>query len=171
MKSFSLEREAFIKYKLCWLNSTFYFSLQRLILQAMLSPHAALQMHCIENSKQIFTEMKLRGLVPNFYIHVSVSALHIPMIGPQTQYSKIGPIGGISTSLTDTLKLRTRPRSLISGNICFEFSEQCHVLTFTQEDSKDTANFIRIDQQSRRYLVHGKDNRKRCILPHSFWLL
>jgi hypothetical protein len=81
--------------------------------------------------------MKLRGLVPNFYIHVSVSALHIPMIGPQTQYSKIGPIGGISTSLTDTLKLRTRPRSLISGNICFEFSEQC-VVTFTQEASRDT---------------------------------
>jgi hypothetical protein len=29
-------------------------------------------MHCAENSKQIFPEMKLRGLVPNFYIHVSV---------------------------------------------------------------------------------------------------
>jgi hypothetical protein len=123
------------------------------------SLNAALQMHCTENLKQIFPEMKLRGLVPNFYIHVSVSDLHIPMIGPQTQYSKIGPIGGISTSLTDTLKLRTRPRSLISGNICFEFSEQCRVLTFTQEDSKDTANFIRIDEQSRRYLLHGKDNR------------
>ncbi len=26
--------------------------------------------------------MKLRGLVPNFYIHVSVSDLYIPMIGP-----------------------------------------------------------------------------------------
>ncbi len=28
----------------------------------------ALQMHCTENSKQIFPEMKLRGLFPNFYI-------------------------------------------------------------------------------------------------------
>jgi hypothetical protein len=33
----------------------------------------AMQMQCTENSKQIFPEMKLRGLVPNFYIHVSVS--------------------------------------------------------------------------------------------------
>ncbi len=28
------------------------------------------------------TEMKLHGLVPNFYIHASVSDLFIPMIGP-----------------------------------------------------------------------------------------
>jgi hypothetical protein len=34
--------------------------------------------------------MKLRGLVPNFYIPVSVINLYIPTIGPQTQYSKIG---------------------------------------------------------------------------------
>jgi hypothetical protein len=109
-----------------------------------------LMLHCkctvpkIRN--EILPEMKMRGHVPNFYIHASVSALHIPMIGPQTQYSKTGPIGGISTSLTDTLKLRTRPRSLISGNIRFEFSEQC-VLTFTQEDSKDSENFIRIGSE------------------------
>jgi hypothetical protein len=29
----------------------------------------------------MFLEMKLRGLVPNFRFHVSVSDLHIPMIG------------------------------------------------------------------------------------------
>ncbi len=34
--------------------------------------------------------MKLHGLVPNFYIRVSVSDLYILTIGPQTQYSKIG---------------------------------------------------------------------------------
>ncbi len=46
--------------------------------------------------------MKLRGLIPNFYIHVSVSELYIHKIGPQTQYSKIGgPIVGIYNSLTD----------------------------------------------------------------------
>ncbi len=50
-------------------------------------------MHCTENSKKIFLEMKLRGLVPNFYFHVSVSDLNIPTIGPQTQYSKIGIVG------------------------------------------------------------------------------
>jgi hypothetical protein len=31
--------------------------------------------------------MKLRGLVTNFHIPVSVSDLYIPTIGPQTQYS------------------------------------------------------------------------------------
>ncbi len=34
--------------------------------------------------------MKLRGLVPNFYIHVSLSYLYIPTSGLKTQYSKIG---------------------------------------------------------------------------------
>jgi hypothetical protein len=51
---------------------------------------AALQMHYPENSKQIFPEMELRGLVPNFSIHVSVSDLYISTIGLQTQNSKIG---------------------------------------------------------------------------------
>ncbi len=85
-------------------------------------------MHCTENLKQIFPEMKLRGLVPNFYVHVSVSDLYISMIGPQMQYRKIGgPIVGLYKSLTDKCmqKLGTRPRSVISGNICFEFSVQC----------------------------------------------
>jgi hypothetical protein len=34
-----------------------------------------------ENSKQIFPEMKLRGLCRNSYIHVSVSDLYILTIG------------------------------------------------------------------------------------------
>jgi hypothetical protein len=38
--------------------------------------------HCTENLKQIFPEMKLRGLVPNFDIHVSVSDLYISTIDP-----------------------------------------------------------------------------------------
>jgi hypothetical protein len=39
--------------------------------------------HNTENSKQIFPEKELRGLSPNFHIHVSVSYLYmyIPMIG------------------------------------------------------------------------------------------
>jgi hypothetical protein len=36
--------------------------------------------HCTENLKQIFSEMKLRGLFPNFYIPVSVRDLYISMI-------------------------------------------------------------------------------------------
>jgi hypothetical protein len=35
-----------------------------------------------EDSKQIFPEMKLRGLVPNSYFHVCVIDLYIPTIGP-----------------------------------------------------------------------------------------
>ncbi len=42
--------------------------------------------HCTENSKQIFPEIKLCGLVPNFCIHGLVSHLYcmyiIPTIGP-----------------------------------------------------------------------------------------
>jgi hypothetical protein len=36
----------------------------------------ALQRHCTKNSKQIFPEMKLPGLVPNSCIHESVSDLY-----------------------------------------------------------------------------------------------
>jgi hypothetical protein len=43
------------------------------------SPLNAKTLH--KKSKKIFPEMKLRGLVPNFHIHVSVSDLYIPMIG------------------------------------------------------------------------------------------
>jgi hypothetical protein len=47
--------------------------------------------------------MKLRGLVPSSYIHVSVSELYILTFNPQIQYRKIGePIEGIYESLTDT---------------------------------------------------------------------
>ncbi len=41
----------------------------------------ALQGHFTENSKQIFPEMKLRGLVPNSYTQISVSDLYSPTIG------------------------------------------------------------------------------------------
>jgi hypothetical protein len=70
-----------------------------------------LQMHCTENKKQIFPEMKLRGLVSTFYIHVSVSELYSPSIDPQMQYSKIGgPIVGIYKSLTQTHECRNWER-------------------------------------------------------------
>ncbi len=56
--------------------------------------------------------MKLRGLIPNFHNHESVSDyIYITTIGPQTQYSKVGePMVGIYKSLSDTWmkKLGTR---------------------------------------------------------------
>ncbi len=38
--------------------------------------------HCNENLIYVFAEKKMRGLSPNFHIHVSVSDLYIPRIGP-----------------------------------------------------------------------------------------
>ncbi len=37
--------------------------------------------HFMENFKHIFPEMKLCGLIPNFYVHVYRSDLYIPTIG------------------------------------------------------------------------------------------
>ncbi len=56
-----------------------------------------------ENSKQIFPEKELRGHIPHFHIHVSVSDLYIPTIDlPILPQEICGPILGIYKSLTDT---------------------------------------------------------------------
>ncbi len=39
-------------------------------------------MHCKEISIHVFPEKELRCLSPNIHIHVSVSDLYIPLIGP-----------------------------------------------------------------------------------------
>jgi hypothetical protein len=59
-------------------------------------------MHC---AKKILNKYSQKwNCVASFSnIHVSVSDLYIPTIGPQTQYSKIGgPIVGINKSLKET---------------------------------------------------------------------
>ncbi len=38
--------------------------------------------HCKEISIYLFAEKELRGLSPNFHIHVSLSDLYIPTLGP-----------------------------------------------------------------------------------------
>jgi hypothetical protein len=62
--------------------------------------------HCTEDPIDVFPEMKLRGLVPNFHILVSVSDLYIPTKTRSVHLfccSKIGrPILGIYNSLTVT---------------------------------------------------------------------
>jgi hypothetical protein len=40
------------------------------------------QLHCNGNPIYVFPEKELRGLSPIFHIHVSVSDLYIPRIGP-----------------------------------------------------------------------------------------
>ncbi len=59
--------------------------------------------YCNANSVYILLFCELRGLRPNFHIHVSVSDLYIPRIGPHISSSRKGrPIVGIYNSLTDT---------------------------------------------------------------------
>ncbi len=92
------------------------------------SPASALPPHCNGNSVYIFTFWEQRGLSPNFHIHVSVSDIFIPRIGPHISFSRTGrPIVGIYNSLTDTWmwKLGLRPQCSFSGNICFKFSAFC----------------------------------------------
>jgi hypothetical protein len=59
--------------------------------------------NCTENQVYVFPEKEMRGLSPSSYIHVSVSDLYIPRIGPIIfGCSKIDrPILEIYKSLTD----------------------------------------------------------------------
>jgi hypothetical protein len=64
-------------------------------------PQCAIQ--CTENPIYVFPETELRILSPNSYIHVSVSDLYIPRIGPHIllqQNRQTGP-GNIYKSLKD----------------------------------------------------------------------
>ncbi len=45
-------------------------------------PASLLIIHCKENPIYVFLIWELRGLSPNFHIHVSVSELYITRIGP-----------------------------------------------------------------------------------------
>ncbi len=47
-------------------------------------------MHCNENPIYVFLFWGLRGLSPNFHIHVSVGDLYIPRSGPHFSCSRIG---------------------------------------------------------------------------------
>jgi hypothetical protein len=47
-------------------------------------------LRCTENPIYVFPEMKLRCLVPNFYIHVSVSDLYIPRVAHRYMNVEIG---------------------------------------------------------------------------------
>jgi hypothetical protein len=61
----------------------------------------------------------LRGLSPNFHIHVSGSDLYIPRIGPhifRQQNRQTDP---------GNLKIARGPMNVETGSICFKFSVLC----------------------------------------------
>ncbi len=77
--------------------------------------------HCAKNSKHIFPEMKLCGLVLNLYIHVSVSYLCIPTISPRQtilgiSHRYVHECGNWETEHYNFVLEITRPFSFISGN-------------------------------------------------------
>jgi hypothetical protein len=60
-------------------------------------------LHCNENPIYEFLFWELRSFSPNLNIHVSVSDLYIPRIGPHIFCSRVGKlIVGIYKLLTDT---------------------------------------------------------------------
>jgi hypothetical protein len=116
-----------------------------------------ISLHCNGNSVYIFLFWELRGLSPNFHIHVSVNDLYIPKISLHISSSRKGrPIVGIYSSLTDMRmwKLGLRPRYSFSGNICFKFSAFClcsvrYTYCGRREDLR-SANKLNI-------LIHGQN--------------
>ncbi len=59
--------------------------------------------HCNENPIYVFLFWDLRGLSPNFHIHVSVSDLYIPRIDQHISCSRKGrSIVEVYKSITDT---------------------------------------------------------------------
>jgi hypothetical protein len=71
--------------------------------EMFVSTNSTATLHCIKNPIYVFSEMKLSGLVPNSYIHVSVGDYIFPGSVCLFACSKIGrPILGMYKSLTDT---------------------------------------------------------------------
>ncbi len=115
--------------------------------------------HCNGNSVYIFLFWELRGLIPNFHIHVSVSDLNIPRIGPHISSSrKDRPIVRIYNSLTDTWmwKLGLRPRYSFSGNICFKFSAfcLCSAQNSTQPSFEWNCRNFLLGPSKHTYVIH-----------------
>jgi hypothetical protein len=73
---------------------------------------------CKENPIYVFLFWELRGLSPNFYIHVSVCNLYIPGIGPHISSSRIGrPSLEIYKSLTNIRVYRNWETELCKSSV------------------------------------------------------
>jgi hypothetical protein len=80
--------------------------------------------HCTKNLIYVFPEMRMCGLVPNSYIHVSVSDFYIPRISlpirlQQNRQTNPGNIYHAHRYMNVEIgrqNIIIRPRSFISGN-------------------------------------------------------
>ncbi len=84
--------------------------------------------HCNENPIYVFLFLELRGLSPNFHIHVSVNDLYISRIGPQIFLQQIRQTAHGDIYIAHrrmSVEIGTKANQLLSGNICLEFLVLC----------------------------------------------
>ncbi len=121
----------------------------------------------------VFLFWKLRGLSPNFHIHVSVSDLYIPRKGSVQifSFSRIGrSIVGINKSPDTWMwKLGLWPRNSFSGSICFEFSVslQCNKEVTTDLEESWPSRHTTVPA-GISYPLHHKHSLQYCVLQFRF---
>ncbi len=114
----------------------------------------------------------MRGLSPNFHIHVSVSDLYSSRISLHISSSRIAkPVMGIYKSLTYAWmwKLGLRPQYSFSGNICFEIS--VFRLCSVEHVEKVTGCILLYSYPSRRALSAERTISFSTCLEHRMSLI
>ncbi len=114
-----------------------------------------LLLHTATKIPFMYSFWELRGLSPNFHIHVSVSDLNIPRIGPHIFLQQNRQIDCGNISLTDTWMRKMGLCNSFSGNMCFEFS----LLVLCSADQRRR-------MRAGRHRAHGTVGAINNRLPH-----